>query len=421
MGQISASILKAFLGGCVALCVGLNASADDAITEIIEANRYPLVYDGEGFSGTGWDFLSSEAHHAHYFLIGEEHGIAENPILAAALFTSTPANDGYQKLVIEVSPFMADMMDDVLETAGWDGLRDMFADHTQRPAFFGMYEEARMLADIRASRSDEGEVLWGVDYEVVGDRPILEALAEFDKPEGAEDALARLQSVSDMSWAKYAESGDPRYILSFSGDGNLVRDVIEAWPEPGKDAALLLETLEETLDINRAFMSGRGWASNHQRAQFLRSNFLRHWRGEKSSPRVMFKLGSSHLIRGRNPTNTYDLGTLLPEIAQIEGVTAFSLLVLPGEGAMTAVLDPTTLTYSPAPGKDSYGEGMELFYNGVQDEGFTVFDMRPLRPLSRQLEGESAEPLADVIHGYDAIVIMTGSTPSRNIGEVVEE
>ena len=90
MGQISDSIAKAFLGGCVALCVGLNASADDAITEIIEANRYPLVYDCEGFSGAGWDFLSSEAHYAHYFLIGEEHGIAENPILAAALFYQYP-------------------------------------------------------------------------------------------------------------------------------------------------------------------------------------------------------------------------------------------------------------------------------------------------------------------------------------------
>ena len=166
-----------------------------------------------------------------------------------------------------------------------------------------------------------------------------------------------------MSWAPYPESGDPSYIFSFSGEGNLVRDVIETWPERGEEAALPLETLEETLDINRSFISGRGWEANHQRAQFLRSNFQRQWRHADDAPRVMLKLGSSHLIRGRKPTNTFDLGTLLPEVAQIEGV--------------------------------------EFFYEQVLEGGLSVFDMRPLRPLSGRLVGDDAEKLSDVIHGYD--------------------
>ena len=274
-----------------------------------------------------------------------------------------------------------------------------------------------MLADIRAALPDADQVFWGVDYEVVGDGVMLAALAEFEKSQAAEEALENVTLLSEEGWQAYEDTGNPLNIFSFSNAADAVTELRMAWTDPPAEAAGILETLEETQLINGLFMSGQGWASNNRRAAFLRSNFLRHWKAAESSPRVMLKLGASHLIRGRNPTKTFDLGTLVPEIAEIEGVGVFSILVLPGEDAMTAVLDPVTLTYGEAPGKDGYSEGLDLFFDAAFEDGFTVLDMRSLRPLSGKLEGENAAKLTNIIHGFDAVVVMTGSQPSGNVGD----
>ena len=404
-------------GICASLCLAMPIRADEALTAAAQENRYQLNYDGTSFSGAGWEFLEAEASAADYFLIGEEHGIADNPKLAADLFNET----GYEKLVIEVSPFIADWMDNTLAKGGLEALVESFEDKRQRPAFFGMAEEAEMLADVRGTIVDADDVLWGVDYEVVGDGLMLEWLSGFGMPEEAADALLKVRELSELSWAAYDEIGNPGNIFSFSRSGEAVLDVIMAWPRAPEEAMVTLMTLYETQEINSLFMSGKGWESNARRAALLRDNFRRHWRDAEGNPRVMLKLGASHLIRGRNMTNTYDLGTLVPEIAEIQGRQAYSMLVLPGEGSMTAVLDPTSLTYSEASGKDDYSEALDEFFDAAFEEGFTVFDLEALRPLGRQLKGENAEKLREVIYGFDALVIMTGSTPSRNVSALALE
>lgn len=70
------------------------------------AHAVRLDFDGAAFSGPAFDRLVEEGRAAQFFLLGEEHGIAENPKLAAALFTALTA-DGYAQLAIEVSPPMA--------------------------------------------------------------------------------------------------------------------------------------------------------------------------------------------------------------------------------------------------------------------------------------------------------------------------
>ena len=70
---------------------------------------------------------------------------------------------------------------------------------------------------------------------------------------------------------------------------------------------------------------------NARRAALMRSNFLRHWQAAKrdgKTPKVIAKFGSNHIVRGLNNTATFDLGTLLPEIAAAEGSRSFSVLEL---------------------------------------------------------------------------------------------
>lgn len=121
-------------------------SLAERITQHAIENRHRLAYDGERFSGPAYDLLVQEGHAAQFFCIGEEHGIAENPKLAAQLFMEL----GYDRACVEISPPMAAELDRAAR-GGLDGLRNLFRNPGAQVAFFGMREEAEWLASVRAA------------------------------------------------------------------------------------------------------------------------------------------------------------------------------------------------------------------------------------------------------------------------------
>jgi hypothetical protein len=63
-------------------------SVAERLSTEAKANRLKLAYDSRTFSGEAWDRLLAEGKAAQVFLLGEEHGIAENPMMAAQLFSA---------------------------------------------------------------------------------------------------------------------------------------------------------------------------------------------------------------------------------------------------------------------------------------------------------------------------------------------
>jgi hypothetical protein len=391
-----------------------NAESYARLTEAAREHRSRLDFDGETFSGPAFDQLLAAARDAHFLLIGEEHGIAENPKLVAQLFR-TLVPDGYAKLGIEVSPPMAAILDAVLRDDGIEGLRKLYASPGGEPAFFGMREEAELIATARRVLPDATEVLWGLDYEVAGDRPLLRQLRDSRRPAPADEPLNRLIAASDAAWARYEDTGNPQYIFSFSGDPALVGAVSEAWQARDDATRQILDTLQSTLEINQSWVQGRGWESNAQRAELLRSNFLNHWHKARQNgdlPKVVIKLGANHLVRGRNNTATFDLGTLLPEIAAVEGVRSASVLVLPGRESLTAVLNPSTWTFEPKPAKDNYASGIDALTDAAYSDAFTLIDIAALRPVVGTGIDKYGLDVARIVHGFDLLLVLSGSTAS---------
>jgi hypothetical protein len=94
--------------------------------------------------------------------------------------------------------------------------------------------------------------------------------------------------------------------------------------------------------------------------------------------------------------------------------TTFHMLVLPRPTSQTASLDPTKFLYAPG-NRDEYGEGMDIFDKAILPDTFTLFDTAPLRPVASSSSGDVPLPLWWVIHGFDAVLVMTGSKPSLNL------
>ena len=407
----------------LALLAGSGAGADDGenshaewIANTAALNRHALHFENGEFSGPGWDELVAEGRRAQFFLIGEEHGIAENPILAARLFAAL-APSGYRRLAIEISPPMAAIIDRVVLDGGLEGLRALYAQPGGRPAFFGMTEEAEMLVAVRKAVPADEPAFWGADYEVAGDRTLLRELDAAPKPPAAEAAFATLSATANAGWDKHAETQDPQHIFTFAADPELVRAVKRAWPLRDDMSASILDALESTLEINTAWRDGHRYESNRLRAANLRDNFLDHWMAVKDDvdpPRVMAKFGANHLVRGRNMTNTFDLGALIPELAAQDRGTVFSVMVVPGRGSPTAVLDPTVWEYKSAPPKDNYQRGLGPLFDAALPDTFTLIDLRPIRAVVAT-KARSADPaLVRVVFGFDMLLVMSGSTAAAN-------
>ena len=374
-------------------------------------SRVKLGFDGQRFSGAAYDWLVEQGRAAHFFALGEEHGIAENAKLAAQLFRDlVPA--GYRNAAIEISAPMAREIDQVARS-GMASLRSFLTTPGQQVAFFGMREEAEWLAAARSAVPATVPVLWGTDYEVGADRHLIGLLKNMRKPAGAQVALARLEAASAASWAEYARTRGPQHIFSFSGDPALVKAVRAAWPGAGPRSAELLDTLETTFEINRLYFARQGYASNALRAANLRANFLRQWRTAKE-PRTFLKFGATHVVRGLTQVGTFDMGSLVSELAATRGERSFHLLVLPGNDSRTAVFDPSDFAYKPSAPKDMYQQGLSWMIDEAWPEAMTLFDTAKLRPAV--YSARTADPeLVRAVFGFDAVLVMSRSTPSTNL------
>ncbi len=379
-----------------------------------QETRHRLDFDGARFSGPAWDLLLNEGRQAQFLCIGEEHGIAENPKWAAQLFGALNES-GYSKACVEISPPMAGDLDRAARN-GVEGLRQLFADLRANVAFFGMREEAEWIAAARAAVGGRDQAIWGLDYEVGGTGRLLQRLAEMRKPRAAMAPFQTLYDAAEQAMLQYQASHNPQFIFSFSGDAALVRAVREAWPRPNAEAAWMLETLEETLAINRLWVDNQGWASNQRRAEFNRANFRRYWEGEERKPKVLFKFGASHMVRGLSHTQVFDIGAQVSELAHARGEKSFHLMVLPGASAQVAQFDPSAWTYRPGDVGTYEDQGMTPLISAAHPDAFTLIDLRPLRPLvfGRRHKALDAD-LVRAVHGFDALLVMSGSTPSANL------
>ena len=126
----------------------------------------------------------------------------------------------------------------------------------------------------------------------------------------------------------------------------------------------------------------------------------------------MAKFGASHLVRGLNMNHTWDLGALISELAQIEGLSSVSVLVLLGADSNIARFDPTRWTYVPAPANDGYAKGLHPIVDAAFDDHFTLIKLAPLRAQIAKHSSKLGSQLLQAVMGFDYVLVMTGSRPS---------
>lgn len=412
--RVAAVVMFFLLAGGVVRHATAQAP-DSALVAAFVAHRLPLAFEGGALQGAGGALLLREAAASQFTLVGEEHGVRELPELVQHLLAALrPA--GYRHFAIEVSPLNAASAMAAARTGGGRAAFDaLFADTMNWMAFYTMPAETDLLA-WAASPDAGGYDVWGLDYDVMGDRHALRRLQAI-APASARARVAEAIALADSGFAA-VRRGDPSRLFSFSAPESVFAGLRNAiGPAEDGEAARILEVLETTAAINRDFVSGRNYESNEKRAANLKANFLRYYRAAQArgeaEPRVLLKFGAFHMERGLNGVRQYDVGWLAAGLAEANGGRSLHVLVMGGPDSERAQFDIMSLTYRPQPVEMIAEEWMQAPRAAVLESGYTVYDLRPIRALiqNRRLRGVPAA-LERTIFAFDVMVVLTGSGPA---------
>ena len=409
-----------FLGPLAAQPV-MVAAQDTLLTRLLIANRHPITLQEERLAGEGGRWLVEEGLRARFFLVGEEHGVGQLPGVVQALLRELRPG-GFNTFAIEVSPLQGGRLDVMTRAPNRSAALDsLFTSWFTMIPFYSLAEERKLLEFAMSPQDALPPMrIWGLDYDVSGDRMYLRELEHLAPPAGRA-AVQRARELADSGFAHFIARGDPSRAFAWSAPDSIFAALRAAFGNsPPPRAAKIIEVFERTARINRLFLSGRGYQSNLDRSAYLRQNFAAELAAAEAAgqrPRVLFKFGGSHMMRGFNYTHTLDIGTAAAVTAEARGERSFGLLVVGGTGTRTARMAIQKGQYEPIGTAEIDGVNYAWLRPALPDSGWVVFDMRAVRLA--YFSSRRAQPLTPIqdrfFHAYDAIVVLTGSTPATNI------
>jgi hypothetical protein len=403
-------------GAFLAVVPSLPAQ-DSLLTTLLVANRLPVrVVEGK-LDGAGGRLLVQRGTESRFFLVGEEHGVGEMPGLVRALLTELrPA--GYNTFAIEVSPLQAERLNALRSTRSQRAALDsLLGNWLTAVPFYPLAPERELLGFALAGFGQLPPLrIWGLDYDVSGDRLFLRELERL-APAGGRAAVRRARELADSGFALLRTQGNPSQLFAWSAPDSVFEELRRAFGStPSSRATAIIDVFQKTARINRLFLSGRIYESNLARSLYLRQNFADALaasvaRGEQA--RVLFKFGGSHMMRGWNYTHTLDVGTAAAIVAESRGERSYHILVLGGPGSRTSRMNILKAQYEPTGTAEIEGRDFAWLRPALPDTGWVVFDLHPVRSAFLQRRAIPLTPILDrVLQAYDAIVVLTGSTPS---------
>ncbi|HEY2093260.1 MAG TPA: hypothetical protein VGJ81_15365 [Thermoanaerobaculia bacterium] len=401
----------------VALCLSAGAAvADDTpFIAALKANSAPMTLDHGKLSGPGAELLIREGTASQFFLIGEDHGGRESPQFAAAMWAALqPA--GYRHIAVEAGPITAAR----LEALGSvDAIGKLSVQYPFALPFFNWREEAEYLTGVTGSKK-VAHAVWGLDQEFVLSLSMhLDRLAQLATTPAAKEAVRRMAERNTAGDAKMRAEKNPTAVLMMTATPADFDQLAAAFPQTG-EAAYVIGELRESAAIYQAWTAGRNYENNLNRSLLMKRHFRTYYdeavRGGETKPHVMMKFGMSHMMRGRSLVEVYDIGTMLPELAAMNGTKAFSTAVLYRQGHVNEYTpfskdDSARATEYDALKSRNVNLDVTPFFDAAAGPQWTVIDLRAIRPLlGKKMPVDPG--VARIIWAFDSVVIVPEVHPS---------
>lgn len=386
--------------------VGAQAPTTDGVAWL-RAQRTAVTSSENSYSGPGWDKMLAEGGDSQFFMIGEQHASGSIADLETAIHAAL-APYGYDHAALEVGPYAATLAERLIRSRP-----GALADYLKVPGqgfsipFIFMTGDLKMAEQIVANSSDRGRVLWGVDQEFIASASVV---ADFL----AERAKSPAQRAAVAQWRKDAKA-DP-FLLGNGDESTLVG--IESAFAGNNDVGALLAEIRSSRAIYRPFLGkgGSGYMSNLARETGMKRQFQRQFDAATKRlgkpPRVFFKFGGFHAMRGISGTNVPAFANFLAEWGGSKGLGMVNVMVdCLGGTALNA------LSGKAEPCKSYFGKDAAIVRASADGSPIQIYDFKALRPtLARQkdLDPETAR----AILAFDYYVVVRDGVAATAVGDL---
>lgn len=385
----------------------------------LKENSLPVIYKDGKLSGVGADFLFREAEKAQFFLIGEEHGIAENPLFAAAILQELN-RFGYKYFASEIGKLTMTRLE---KSAQNKPANEVLADFNRRYPFslpFYNWKEEGVLMET-ALKLPRGKVptIWGLDQEFFFS-PVyhFERLLELAPNAKSKAVVDEYYQKTKVELAKSIETKNPSAAFIVTAKPADFEKLRTAFTAKDTEANQILNDLQTSAEIYQKNSVGKIYENNLQRSRFLKQRFMEFYEQAlkiEKTPKVFFKFGAAHVVRGRNYVNVFDVGSLASEIADANKMNSFHILILATDGVQNKYfpfvgneadkkkkIDPTKV----------YGYfDVSPFMSLAEPQNWKVIDLRQFRALvgTKKLTNPP-NGFTDLIFNFDAVLLVGNAT-----------
>ena len=408
---------------------GPAAAQDSTVVRALASHASTFDLAEGHLRGPGADTLARIARENQFLLVGEApHGMRELPEFVGALFdVASPA--GYRHLAIEAGPLTAGMLERMMRGPDPRGrVKSFLHNHTSFSLpFFNWSEETDLLAHVVATSPSPDNVLWGLDQEfLLAPTQHFERLAELARTPRARALARRYAAASAAADRRMVTEQNPAALWMVSVPDDSLARLNEAFASArSSEVKSILHELAETRGIYRLYFEQQNYKSNLRRTELMKRHFMSELTAARAAgearPKAVIKLGANHVFRGPSVTDTYEIGSFVPELATAFGGSAFSLLVLVAGGTVNAfrpfgsALADTAQRYdATAPDADVAFTDVRTVLAAAAPPHWTLIDLRPVRAdlQDGRLRGVSPN-MKRTLLSFDAIVVVPNGHASR--------
>jgi hypothetical protein len=370
--------------------------------ETLTASRMTLEIKGGKLTGPDADFLRARAAASQFVLIGEEHGVATIADTVRAMLPDL-TSAGYRHYAVEADPYMTTKLEAMLRSGGTKAVASFLKDEGRQFAlpFYNWSSEAELaLAAVKANAASV-PALWGLDQVFIGASAVLLGdVAEQASSPGAKVLAATLagQAKGNLEFLGKIDLGELAKLRGLLGG------------EADKPLAQLMDDMILSARIYQPFVGVNTglsvYAANLERETLMKRLFLARYRAA-GGPKVFFKFGASHMMRGLSSTHVPTLTSFVSELAIAEGKSAFNFLILCGPGTQAGDIMGNVAPCSVDLAKDLPDLGPQL-----DAKKMTLFDLGPWKDRPRRW-AHLPENLRAMVWAYDALLVVPNGAPAK--------
>ena len=326
------------------------------------------------YSGAGWDRLIADGAASHFFMIGEQHGVADIVKFAAAVHQALVPH-GFTHAAYEVGPWSTDFAEGLIRSG-----EGKLATYLRQPGkelslpFLFEQEEIDLAEQIVRLSPDKADALWGLDQEFIRSGAVVaDLLTRWSRTPAERSAVdafnAKLSANPDLvGLAPWAEMAG----LETAFGGNA----------PARE---FIAALQLSNEIYAPFTGrgGFGYDANLRRENYMKTNlvgrFLAAEERNGRAPKVFLKFGGYHAQKGFTGTNVPGLGNFLYEWGLARGLGFTNVMVECVGGRANNPIKGGSVPCQP------YFSAESAIARLPKPNRLTLIDLRPLRPLLRRM------------------------------------